>query len=280
MRTGSNSIIAATTAIHLRSNTMPFLETVTVRLHYQVEGREDAPWLILSNSLGTNLDMWMPQVPALLERYRVLRYDGRGHGQSSVTPGPYSIEQLSGDVIALMDHLHIPRAHFCGLSMGGMVGMWLGANHPERIDRLALCNTAAKIGTDESWNLRIDKVNREGMALIAPAVIDRWFTRDFQRYASVQVKLVRDMLLQTSPEGYVANCAAVRDMDLRPQIGRITAPTLVVAGKHDQATPPADGRAVADAVPGARYVELNAAHLSNWEVAQSFTTQVIDFLRN
>jgi 3-oxoadipate enol-lactonase len=187
---------------------------------------------------------------------------------------------LSGDEIALRDHLHNPRAHFCGLSMGGMVGMWLGANHPERIDRLALCNTAAKIGTDESWNLRIDKVNREGMALVAPAVLDRWFTRDFQRYASVQVKLVRDMLLQTSPEGYVANCAAVRDMDLRPQISRITAPTLVVAGKHDQSTPPADGRAVADAVPGARYVELNAAHLSNWEVAQSFTTQVIDFLRN
>ena len=259
---------------------MPFLETVTVRLRYQVEGREDAPWLILSNSLGTNLDMWLPQIPALLERYRVLRYDTRGHGQSSVTPGPYSIEQLAGDVIALMNHLNIDRAHFCGLSMGGMIGMWLAANKPDRIDRLVLSNTSARMGAPEAYDARIEKVKKEGMKPIVPAVLDRWFTRDFQRYAAVQVKLVGDMLLQMSPEGYAAGCAAVRDMDLQSEVARISAPTLVIAGKHDLATPPVDGREIADQVPGARYVELNAAHLSNWEVAQSFTTQVIDFLRN
>jgi 3-oxoadipate enol-lactonase len=258
---------------------MPFFEQADLRLHYQVEGREDAPWLILSNSLGTNLDMWMPQVPALLERYRVLRYDTRGHGQSSVTPGPYSIAQLGGDVVALMDHLDIPRAYFCGLSMGGMIGMWLGANRPERIDRLVLCNTTARIGAPEAYEARIAKVRQEGMAAVVPAVIDRWFTRDFQRYASAQVKLVSDMLLQMPPEGYAASCAAVRDMNLTAEVGSISAPTLVVAGKHDLATPAADGRYIADRVPGARYVELNAAHLSNWEVAQSFTNQLIDFLQ-
>jgi len=259
---------------------MPFMETVTVRLHYQVEGREDAPWLILSNSLGTDLDMWLPQVPSLLERYRVVRYDTRGHGQSSVTPGPYSIEQLSNDVIALMDHLGIERAHFCGLSMGGMIGMWLGINRPERLDRLVLCNTSSKMGAPEAYNARIEKVLKEGMAPIVPGVLDRWFTRDFQRYAAAQVKLVSDMLLRQPAEGYAAACAAVRDMDLRAKLGAINVPTLVIAGKQDLATPPADGREIADHVNGARYVELNAAHLSNWEVAQSFTTQVIDFLRN
>ena len=259
---------------------MPFMETVTVRLHYQIEGRKDAPWLILSNSLGTDLDMWMPQVPALMERYRLLRYDTRGHGQSSVTPGPYSIEQLSGDVTALMDHLNIERAHFCGLSMGGMLGIWLGLNRPERINRLVLCNTAAKMGAPEAYNARIEKVLKEGMEPVIPGVIDRWFTRDFQRYASAQVKLVSDMLRRTSPEGYAANCAAVRDMDLLAKIGAVSVPTLVIAGKHDKATPASDGRQIADKVPGARYVELNAAHLSNWEVAQSFTAQVVDFLRD
>lgn len=259
---------------------MAFTDIAGARLHYQIEGHENAPWLILSNSLGTNLDMWLPQVPALLERYRVLRYDTRGHGRSGVTPGPYSIAQLGADVVGLMDHLGIARAHFCGLSMGGMIGMWLGANRPERIDRLVLCNTSAKMGAPEAYNARIEKVKREGMAPVVPAVLDRWFTRDFQRYAPVQVNLVRDMLLQMSPEGYAASCAAVRDMDLAAEIGDIGAPTLVVAGKHDLATPPADGRFIADRVPGARYVELNAAHLSNWEVAQSFTAQVVDFLRN
>jgi len=259
---------------------MPFMETVTVRLHYEIEGREDAPWLILSNSLGTNLDMWLPQVPSLLERYRVLRYDTRGHGQSSVTPGPYSIEQLAGDVIALMDHLHIERAHFCGLSLGGMIGMWLGINRPERLNRLVLSNTSARMGAPEAYDARIQKVLKEGMEPIVSAVLDRWFSRDFQRYASAQVTLVRQMLLQTPAEGYAAACAAVRDMDLAAKVAGITVPTLVIAGKHDLATPPSDGRTIADQVQGARYVELNAAHLSNWEVAQSFTAQVIDFLRN
>jgi 3-oxoadipate enol-lactonase len=247
-------------------------------LHYRIEGRDDRPVLILSNSLGTTLDMWAPQMPALLEHFRVLRYDARGHGESEVTPGPYSIAQLGGDVIALMDHAGIGRAHFCGLSMGGMVGMWLAANHPSRIDRLVLCNTGARIGTPEVWNARIDKVNGEGMRAIIPAVLDRWFTADFQAQAPSQVDTVRAMLLNCDPAGYGANCAAVRDQDQRDGLGGIVAPTLVIAGTHDLATSPDDGRLIARNIPGAQYIELNAAHLSNWEVAQTFTTQVVNFL--
>jgi 3-oxoadipate enol-lactonase len=257
---------------------MPIYEKNDLRLNYQVEGADDAPWLVLSNSLGTTLDMWAPQIPALAKRFRVLRFDTRGHGKSSVTPGPYTIAQLGGDVIALMDHLNIPRAHFCGLSMGGMIGMWLGANHPARIDRLVLCNTSARIGPPEIWNTRIDKVNSEGMAPIVPGVIDRWFTKGFQERAPQQVQTVVQMLLTTPPAGYTANCAAVRDMDQREGLGGIAAPTLVIGGTHDLATPPQDSKLVADRIPGGSYVELDAAHLSNWEWPDQFSEHVISFL--
>ena len=257
---------------------MPFIDTKDVRLHYLIEGREDAPWLILSNSLGTTFDMWSPQMPALLRHFRVLRYDTRGHGQSGVPPGPYRIDQLGGDVIALLDALGIARAHFCGLSMGGMTGIWMGIHRPSRVDRLVLCNTAARIGPPEVWDARIAKVNSEGVDAIVPAVIDRWFTADFQRRAPHQIEQVRRMLRNTDPAGYVANCAAVRDMDQRDAVGRITAPTMVIAGRHDQATPPGDGRLVADRIAGARFVEFDASHLSNWEAADAFTAEVIGFL--
>lgn len=257
---------------------MAIMENGDLRSHYQIDGREDAPWLILSNSLGTELGMWVPQMPALREHFRVLRYDTRGHGRSGVTPGPCSIAQLGQDVIALMDHLGIASAHFCGLSMGGMIGIWLGANQPERIDRLVLCNTAARIGPPELWNARIAKVNNEGMESIVPAVIDRWFTQDFQVRAPQEIEQVRRMLLQTPAAGYAASCAAVRDMDQRENLAGIRAPTLVIAGLQDKATPVEDGRLLAQRIPGARIVELDAAHLSNWEVADGFTENLVAFL--
>ncbi len=249
------------------------------KLHYQLDGADDAPVLVLSNSLGTTLDMWLPQMPALTEHFRVLRYDTRGHGQSEVTTGPYSIAQLGGDVLALLDHLQVPRAHFCGLSMGGMTGIWLGIHAPDRVDRLVLCNTSAAIGVPEMWNARIAQVRHGGMAAVIEAVLDRWFTSDFLSHAPAQVERVRAMLAATSVEGYVANCAAVRDMDQRGELGRITAPTLVIGGKYDRSTPPEHGELIARSVAGARYVELNAAHLSNWEAAQAFTQRVLNFLR-
>lgn len=257
---------------------MPFMDTSSARLHYQIEGRAEAPVLVLSNSLGTDLGMWAPQMPQLLKHFRVLRHDARGHGQSQVTPGPYTIAQLADDVIALLDGLRIERAHFCGLSMGGMIGMRLGAHHASRIERLVLSNTAARIAPPEAWNARIDKVNREGMAPIAAGVVERWFTPAFAAHAPEQVEAARRMLRQTPAAGYVANCAAVRDMDQRDGLGTITVPTLVIAGTHDLATPPQQGQLVAQGIPGARYLELEAAHLSNWEQADRFTQAVIEFL--
>lgn len=257
---------------------MSYLERDGARLYYELEGRADAPVLVLSNSLGTTLDMWQPQMPALLERFRVLRHDARGHGRSDVTPGPYTIAQLGADVLALMDHLGIDSAHFCGLSMGGMIGMWLGAHHAHRLQRLVLCNTAAKIGSPDTWNPRIAKVEAEGMAAIVDTVLERWFTAGFRQRAPSQVAIVRDMLTNTAPAGYSANCAAVRDMDQRAGIASISVPTLVIAGTHDGSTPAADGRAVANAIPGARYVELDAAHLSNWEQSEQFTEALLGFL--
>lgn len=257
---------------------MPFFDTGTGKLYYEIEGPDDAPVLVLSNSLGTTLAMWLPQLASLTEHFRVLRYDTRGHGQSEVTTGPYSIAQLGRDVVALLDGLNIPSAHFCGLSMGGMTGIWLGVNALDRIGRLVLCNTSAAIGVPEVWNARIAKVKQDGMESIIDGVLERWFTADFLVHATAQVERVRHMLRNTSAEGYVANCAAVRDMDQRSELSRITAPTLVIGGRHDKATPPEHGELIARAIPGAKYVELNAAHLSNWEVAQAFTQQLLSFL--
>jgi 3-oxoadipate enol-lactonase len=257
---------------------MPFLDANGARLHYRIEGRENAPWLLLSNSLGTTLDMWEPQMPALLEKFRILRYDTRGHGESSTPPGPYTIGQLGGDVLALMDGLKIERAHFCGLSMGGMTGIWLGIHAASRIDLLALCNTSPRIGPPEAWDARIAKVNAEGMASIVSVVIERWFTDTYVQRAPQQVEKVRNMLLATSPAGYTANCAAVRDMDQRDAVPSISRPTLVIAGTHDKSTPAQDGKLLAERIAGARFVELDAAHLSNWETADGFTAALIEFL--
>lgn len=257
---------------------MPMLDIGDAQLNYRFDGAEGAPVLVLSNSLGTTLDMWTPQMAAFSQHFRVLRYASRGHGESAATPGPYSIERLGRDVVALLDGLSIERAHFCGLSKGGMVGMWLGVHAGPRLDRLVLCNTAAKIGTAELWNTRIDSVRQGGMAAVADAVVERWFTEGFRSREPAAVARVRQMLLDTPPQGYMACCAAVRDMDQRRDIARISCPTLVVAGTHDGATPPADTRRVAESVPGARYVELDASHLSNIEEAGRFTQEVLGFL--
>lgn len=258
---------------------MSYVDRDGARLYYQIEGRNDAPLLVMSNSLGTNFNMWAPQMPALLENFQVLRHDARGHGRSDVTLGPYTIAQLATDVIALMDHLSIERAHFCGLSIGGMIGMWLGIHHASRFDRLVLCNTAAKIGSSVTWNPRIAKVDTAGMSAIVDIVLDRWFTLGFRQRAQEQVAVMQNMLLGTQPSGYSATCAALRDMDLRVEIASIVAPTLVIAGTQDGATSAEEGRAVADRIPGAQYLELDAGHLSNWEQSERFTRAVLEFLQ-
>lgn len=247
------------------------------KFYYRFDGPPDAPLLILSNSLGTDHTMWDLQMPTLEHYFRVLRYDSRGHGASAVPPGPYTIEMLGQDALALLDALDIERAHFCGLSMGGMVGMWLAAHVPERVDRLALCNTAARMGPPQLWNARIESVRQWGMANIIGAVIVRWFTPAFCEQAPEVVETMRQTLASTPADGYIACCEAIRDMDLRSSLSRIQAKTLVVAGSLDAASPPADGRFLADTIPDARYVEFLAAHMANVEVGQPFTDTLVRF---
>ena len=257
---------------------MPFVKSGEAQIHYALEGQSGSPVLVFSNSLGTNYSMWDPQARALGKQFSVLRYDTRGHGQSSATPGPYSIELLAKDVIVLLDALKLDRVHFCGLSMGGMIGMWLGANSPQRLNKLVLCNTGAKIGNVEGWNTRIEAVRTNGMKSVASAVLERWFTLAFREKDSATVSKTQKMLEAVNSDGYAACCAAVRDFDYREQLGSVRVPPLVIAGAHDPATPPADGRFIAEHIPNARYVELNAAHLSNIEDQDRFNIEVAAFL--
>jgi 3-oxoadipate enol-lactonase len=257
---------------------MPFAKLPDAQIFYELSGPEHAPVLAFSNSLGTTHCMWDPQVAAFTEHFRLLRCDTRGHGQSSITPGPYTIEQLSWDVVRLLDFLQLDRVYFCGLSMGGMTGMFLGANAPNRFHRLVLCNTAAKIGTLESWNARIDAVQKGGMRAVAGVILEWWLTPSYRTAHPTETAGVLRMLEEANPEGYVANCAAVRDMDQRDALKNVKVPTLVLAGRHDSSTPAADGQFIAKHIPGANYVELNAAHLSNLEAQDEFNSHVATFL--
>lgn len=261
-------------------NLMPFAASDHAQIHYAFEGQPGKPVLVLSNSLGTDFSMWDPQLSEFLKSFRVLRYDTRGHGQSSITPGDYSMEQLGKDVIALTDALKLDSFHFCGLSMGGQIGMWVALNAPQRLNKLVLCSTAAKIGTPEMWNARIDSVRKNGMKQVAAAAMERWFSMSFRQKNPAVIASTQRTLEQTSPEGYASNCAAVRDFDFREQLHRIHTPTLIISGTHDPATPPADCRFLAERIPGARYIELNAAHLSNIEEPERFSREVVTFLNS
>ena len=257
---------------------MSFIETRGARIHYSFEGAKDASVLAFSNSLGTNYSMWDPQVHELRKTFRILRYDTRGHGESEVLAGPYTIEQLGKDFLGLLDELHLGPVHFCGLSMGGMIGMWLGIQAPSRLNKLVLCNTGAKIGTEEGWRSRIEAVQNGGMKSIASGVMERWFTADFRAKEPATVARIQKIVERTDPEGYIACCAAVRDYDCREQLQTIGSQTLVITGALDPATPPTDGRFVAAHIPGARHAELNAAHLSNIEDRTRFTGELAAFL--
>ena len=266
---------------------MPAVQLADGELHYLIderllEGPDAAPVLLLSNSLGTDLHMWDAQIPAFTQHFRVLRYDTRGHGQSLVTEGFYSIEQNGRDVLALLDALDIARVSFCGLSMGGLIGQWLAINAPERLQRVVLCNTAAKIGSPEVWNPRIETVLRDGpaaMLALRDASIARWFTPGFALAEPAKVDAVVGMLAATSPQGYAANCAAVRDADFREQLAAIKLPLLLVCGRQDGVTTVADGHFMHNRIEGAELLELHAAHLSNVEASDAFSQPVLAFLQ-
>ena len=226
-------------------------------------GPEDAPVLLMGSSLGTSLDMWDSQL-ALAERLRIVRHDHRGHGRSLVPPGPYEIADLGRDVLELMDALEIERASYCGLSIGGMVGMWLGANAPERIERLVLICTSAHLPPAEGWAERAAKVRAAGtVEVVADAVVARWLTPAYAEEHPELVAELRAMLVATDPEGYASACGAIERMDLRDQLGRIAAPTLVISGAGDEATPPEHQELIAASIPGARLETVDpAAHLA------------------
>lgn len=258
---------------------MPEVTVNGAKFHILVEGDASAPALVLSNSLGTNLHMWDPQIAALLPHFRLVRYDSRGHGASAVPPGPYSIKQLADDALAIMDALSIKRAHWLGLSKGAMVGQWLLTHAPSRIDRAVLANTAAHMPPPELWNERIRTVREKGVPEIAPAIIDRWFTRNFQTHSPEAVHKIKTMLTETPAEGYAACASAIRDMDQREALRNVESDVLVIVGKYDPATPPARGRLIAQTIAGAKLVELEAAHLSNVEAPEAFNRAVLSFLR-
>jgi 3-oxoadipate enol-lactonase len=257
---------------------MPAIDANGTKFNYHLDGPANAPVVVFSNSLGTTLSMWDSQIPALSRKLRVLRYDMRGHGLTAVTPGPYTIAGLAQDVLGLLDSLKITQAHFCGISVGGAIGQWLGVNSANRFRSLTLSNTAARIGTVDGWNARIKTVSEGGMASIADAVVSRWFTGSFVKRSPGKVEATRRMLLDTPPAGYVATCAALREMDQRETVARVSVPTLVIAGARDAVTTPADAHFLTDRIQGAQYTELNAAHLSNIEDAGAFTSALMNLI--
>jgi 3-oxoadipate enol-lactonase len=257
---------------------MPFANLPDVKIHYELAGAETFPVLMFSSSLGTNLSMWNGQLETFARYFRILRYDTRGHGQSDVLPGPYNMEQLSWDVLHLLDALKLDRVYFCGLSMGGTTGMFLGANAAKRFQKLVLCNTSAKFGPADAWNTRIEKVKAGGMKAVASMVLERWLTREYRSAHPEETQSVLAMLESANPEGYVASCAAVRDADMQKQLKNVAVPSLIVAGTFDPAATPAVGQQLAHAIPGASYVELTASHLSNVEAKDEFNRQVLQFL--
>jgi 3-oxoadipate enol-lactonase len=257
---------------------MPKVEVNGARLFYTLSGKTDAPVLMMSNSLGTTLDMWQPQLAAMESKFHLLRYDMRGHGNSDLVEEACSMSTLGHDVLALLDELRIDKVHFCGLSVGGVIGQWLGANAPECLRSLILCNTAAKIGTEESWNKRIADVEQHGLASITEAVLERWFTPAFWQASPDAVAPFRAMLHASNPRGYVLVCAAIRDMDQRKLVEEIRVPTCVIAGVHDPGTTLDDAKFLQVRIPGATLVPLPAAHISNVEAATQFNQAVIDFL--
>jgi 3-oxoadipate enol-lactonase len=249
-----------------------------VEVTHRIDGRDDAPPLLLSNSLGSTTAMWDPQVPALAERFRVVRYDHRGHGAAPVPDGPYALDDLGADAVALLDRLGIERAHVCGLSLGGMVGMWLAINAPERVDRLVVCCTSAMLADDHDWADRAAKVRAGGLEAVADAVVGRWLTPGHAAAHSDLAAGLRAMLCDTPPEGYAACCDAIRTMDLIPQLGAVRSPSLIVAGAQDEATRPVHAERIAALIPGCRMEVVDAAHLANVERPDEVTALILSHL--
>jgi 3-oxoadipate enol-lactonase len=243
-----------------------------VSLHYQLDGGGERT-VVLSGSLGSTVEMWEPQLPALTARFRVLRYDHPGHGRSPLAE-VRGVDDLARGVLAMLDELAMTRVSFCGLSLGGAIGMRIALDAPDRLERLVVAATAARFGDPASYQQRADTVRRQGVAAIADVVLERWFTPEFR-----DVRRYREMLLSIPAEGYARCCEAVRDWDARGTLGAVQAPTLAIAGADDPSTPPADLEAIVDEIPNARLVVLDGArHLANAEHAAAFNDALLAHL--
>ena len=258
---------------------MPLITVNDVDLYYELTGPEGAPVVAFSNSIGTTLEMWDAQVEALSQHYRCLRYDTRGHGRSSVVERSASIHDLAGDLAGLLDALDIPKAHVVGLSLGGMTAQAFALSNPDRLLSLTLVATAAYLPPAEAWEQRAETVCREGMAAIVDAVIPRWFTPPFTETSPEKVAPVRDRFLEIDPRGYAVCCRVIRDMDLRQDIRSITAPTLIIAGAEDPATPVAMMEDIRARIADSELVVLpRAAHLLAIEQAERVNRHLLSFL--
>lgn len=250
------------------------------RIAWRMDGPEGAPVLMLAHALGASSAMWGPQVEAFSGTFRVLRYDARGHGASDVPAGPYTIERLGRDALGLLDALGLggEKVVFCGLSMGGFVGQWLGANAPDRLEKLILANTSAYMGPPEGWRDRIETVTREGMAAVTEATLARWFTADFRDRAPEAVDAIRKLLMATSPQGFAGCAGAIAGMDLRGSLAAISVPTLIIGNRQDPSTTLAHAEALHAAIPGSQLAVLPAAHLANIEAAEPFNAAIRAFV--
>ncbi len=257
---------------------MPVIYSDGCPIHVEVEGPERAPVLMLSNSLGTDLSMWTPQMPAFTRHYRVVRYDRRGHGKSGVTPGSYSMEMLCRDAIAVMDGLGLRKISWCGLSMGGMEAMWLGANAADRIEKIIIANSSCYYPVKEFWNERIKLVRENGIAAIADRLLGLWFSQDFHEREPHTIARYRELMISTPLEGYLGCSEAVRDMDHRELLPLIKAPTLVIAGRFDNATPIENSEFIRSRIPGAALTIIDGGHLSNVEQPDAFAVEVLGHL--
>jgi 3-oxoadipate enol-lactonase len=257
---------------------MPVVNANGCSIHVEVEGPENAPVLMLSNSLGTTLHMWDGQVAPFTQHYRLVRFDRRGHGKSGLPKGPYSMEMLGRDVLAIMDSLNIQKANWCGLSMGGMEGIWLGANAPERFERMVLSNTSSYFPDKKGWNDRLALVKEKGVPAFAMPNMERWFTNGFRERDPQVIQRMAEMFSATPLDGYL-NCGmAVRDMDHRALLPNVKRPTLVIIGRHDPATTPEAGEYIYKNIPGSEHFIIDAAHISNVEAPQQFNEAVLKFL--
>ena len=249
-----------------------------MKTNYKIQGTPNSHVLMFSNSLGADLTMWDELVPLLLPYFRVLQYDTRGHGQSELTEGPYTIERLGQDVISLLDQLNIDKVYFCGLSMGGLIGQYLGIHHPDRLHKLILSNTDSKIGTVNRWNERINTINEQGMQAIVDSTMEKWFTPFYHKINPARVAQMKELFLANKTLGYTACCSALGAADFRSEIKKITVETLIITGDEDTVTNVVQAKGLQKEIPNAKLKVFPARHLPSTELPMEYADTLIDFL--